>query len=213
VVKATAGANSQSAWSTRPAPPIPLASALPTIAGVVQQGKQLTGSTGTWTGSGTIQYAYQWFRCDAAGAHCKSIHGATKPTYTQVPKDVGATIGFAVHATDAAGANTGYASLVGPVAAAGSPLYSTAQPTISGTATLGQALQVAPGSWSQAPTAFGYRWLRCNANGRLCAPIAGATAAGYTVTAADSGHALLAVVQATAGGVTQPIVSVAVVAH
>src|SRR2546421_4527468 len=89
-------------------------------------------------------------RCDTAGAHCKSIHGATKPTYTQVVKDVASTLGLTVRATDAKGTTSAYASLVGPVAAAGSALYSTAQATISGTPSPGQALQVNPGSWSQA---------------------------------------------------------------
>jgi hypothetical protein len=216
VVRATAGVSSESAWSTAArvaaAPTGPAASTRPTVAGPVLAGKQLTGAAGTWSGSGTIQYGYQWYRCDANGAHCKSIHGATKPTYTQVAKDVGATIGFAVHATDSTGTNTAYASLVGPVATASSPLYSTAQPTISGTPSVGQALQVSAGSWSQTPTAYGYRWQRCNANGRLCTLIPSATAAGYTVTSADTGHTLLAVVQATAGAVTQPIVSVGVAA-
>ena len=94
----------------------PVDKALPTVAGTSQQGKQLTGSTGSWSGSGAIGYGYQWYRCDAAGAHCKSVHGATKPTYTLVAKDAGQTLGFAVHATDATGTATAYASLVGPVA-------------------------------------------------------------------------------------------------
>ena len=81
------------------------------------------------------------------------------------------------------------------------------QPAISGTASAGQTLQVNPGTWSQPPTAYTYQWQRCNANGRLCAAVAGATGAGYTVSAADSGHALVAVVQATAGAATQPTVS------
>src|SRR2546421_7970531 len=151
-------------------------------------------------------------RCDTAGAHCKSIHGATKPTYTEVAKDVASTLGLTVRATDANGTSTAYANLVGPVAAASSPLYSTAQPAISGTPSPGQTLQVSPGSWSQTPSAYGYRWQRCNANGRLCTPIARAAAAGYTVTAADSGHTLVAIVQATSGGLTQPIISAGIVA-
>jgi hypothetical protein len=190
-----------------PAPAGPTASAPPTVTGEVQQGKQLTGAAGTWAGTGTIQYVFNWFRCDAAGAHCLSIHGATKPTYTQVAKDVGSTIGFAVRATDQKGTTSAYAGLVGPVAAPTSTLYSTVQPAITGTATAGQTLQVNPGTWSQPPTAYAYQWQRCNANGRLCAAVAGATGAGYAVTAADSGHALVAVVQATAGAATQPTVS------
>jgi hypothetical protein len=186
----------------------PSATAPPAIAKALQQGMQLTGSAGTWSGSGTIQYAYQWYRCDAAGAHCKSIHGATKPTYTQVAKDVDQTLGLTVRATDANATSSAYASLVGPVATATAKLVSTGQPTVSGTPTAGQTIQVTPGSWSQTPTALSYQWQRCNANGRLCTPVTGATGAGYTVTAADAGHALLAIVQATAGGVPQPTISV-----
>jgi len=215
VVQATAGGASQSAWSVAArvaAPKGPVASARPNLAGAALQGKQLTANAGTWTGAGTIAYAYQWYRCDAAGAHCKSIHGATKSTYTQVAKDVASTIGLTVRATDSTGTTSAYASLAGPTAAASSPLYSTVQPVISGNPLVGQTLQVGTGTWSQTPTAFGYRWQRCNANGRLCTAIAGAAAASYVVTAADAGHMLVAVVQATAGGVTQPILSVGVVA-
>jgi hypothetical protein len=214
VVQATAAGLTLPAISTgmrtSAAPTGPAASVRPAVAGISQQGKQLTGVAGTWAGSGTIQFAYQWYRCDAAGAHCKSVHGSTKPTYTQVAKDVGSTLGFAVRATDANGTTSAYASLVGPVAAAASPLVSTAQPTVSGTAAPGQTLQVSPGSWNQTPTVFGYRWQSCNPNGRLCTAIAGATAATYTVTAADAGHTLLAVVQATAAGLTLPAISTGV---
>ena len=201
VVSSAAAAAAAPALTTRPA-----------ITEIVQEGTQLVGSAGTWAGSGTIQYAYQWYRCDPAGAHCLSIHGATKPTYTQVAKDVAHTLGFTVKATDAGGTSSAYASLVGPVAAATATIVSTAQPTVSGTPNAGQTLQVTPGSWSQTPTALAYQWQRCNANGRLCASIAGATAATYAVTAADAGHALLAVVQATAAGITQPTVSVSTAA-
>jgi hypothetical protein len=190
----------------------PSPTAPPAIAGVIQQGKQLTGSAGTWSGTGPISYAYQWYRCDPAGAHCLSIHGATKPTYTQVAKDVAHTLGLTVKATDAGGTSSGYANLAGPVAPSTATLVSTAQPTVSGTPNAGQTLQVTAGSWSQPPTALAYQWQRCNANGRLCASIASATAATYTVTAADAGHALLAIVQATAAGVTQPTVSVSTAA-
>jgi len=138
----------------------PVAAVSPSVTAVSQQGKKLTGAPGSWTGSGTIEYAYQWYRCDATGAHCKSIHGATKSTYTQVAKDVGNIVGLTVRASDSKGTTSAYASLAGPVAALGSALYSTAQPTISGTATVGQALQVGAGGWSQTPTAYAYQWQR-----------------------------------------------------
>jgi hypothetical protein len=214
VVHATAGASAQDALSSTtpvvvaaaPTATGPTNTAPPTVAGTVEQGTQLTGSPGSWTGSGTIAYSYNWFRCDAAGAHCLSIHGATKPTYTQSAKDVGHTLGFAVHATDG-GTTTAYAALLGPVAATNAALASTAQPAVTGTAVPGQALQVSSGSWSQPPSALGYQWQRCNANGRLCTPISGATAITYTAAAADTGHTLLVVVAGTFNGAQQPVLS------
>jgi hypothetical protein len=213
LVHATAGADAQDVLSgatqlvAAAVSAGPTSSAGPTVAGPVQLGSQLTGNAGTWAGSGTIAYTYNWFRCDAAGAHCLSIHGATKPTYTQGTKDVGHTVGFAVHATDSGGTATAYATLVGPVAAANAGLVSTAQPAISGTTVPGQALQVSSGGWSQPPTALAYQWERCNSNGRLCTPIDGAVASSYTATAADSGHTLVVTVTGTLNGVQQAALS------
>jgi hypothetical protein len=211
VVRATVGAASQDALSTPTSPIAPASAlvpaALPTVSGTAQEGRQLIGATGSWNGSGTIAYAYQWYRCDATGAHCKSIHGATKPTYTQVAKDVGQTLGLAVRATDQAGTATAYAGLVGPVTAASATLVAIAQPAVSGTPAQGQTLEVSSGGWNQAPATSAFQWQRCNANGRVCGPIAGATANTFTVTAADAGHSLQALVATTTNGVTQTALS------
>ncbi|HUZ82150.1 MAG TPA: hypothetical protein VMU73_07875, partial [Gaiellaceae bacterium] len=177
--------------------------------GTLQQGRQLTAGAGTWSGSGTIVYAYQWYRCDTDGGHCSSVHGATKGTYTLVAADVGKSIGLTVRATDATGTTPAYASLAGLVAAKAATLAATAQPSLAGTATVAQALTVTPGTWAGSPTTFAYTWLRCNANGRLCTAIAGASAASYTLTAGDSGHTIVATVIATAGTATQAVLTVA----
>jgi hypothetical protein len=179
--------------------PGPRNTAAPIVTGSAVQGGQLTATAGTWTGSGTIGYAYQWYRCDAAGAHCSSIHGATAATYKLGAPDLSHTMGVTVNATDSAGKASAYGSLVGPVAAAGASLVATAQPAVTGTGATGKPVAVSTGSWSPAPTAYSYEWQRCNANGRICAPIAGAALSTYTVVAADSGHQLLAIVQATSG--------------
>ena len=192
------------------AAPGPVASGRPAVAGTLQQSSRLTASAGTWSGSGTITYAYQWYRCDASGAHCGSIHGSTKGTYTLVAADIGKTIGLTVRATDSTGTTPAYASLTGLVAAKSSTLAATAQPTLAGAATVGQALTVTPGTWSGSPsTTFTYAWLRCNANGRLCVAIVGATAASYTLTADDSTHTIVATVTATAGTAKQAVLTVA----
>ena len=192
------------------AAPGPVSSSRPAIDGTLQQGAKLTATAGTWSGSGTITYAYQWYRCDANGGHCSSIHGSTKGTYTQVAADAGHTIALTVKATDSTGTTAAYSSLAGLVAAKTATLAATAQPTLAGTATVGQALTVTPGTWSGTPsTTFTYTWLRCNANGRLCTAIPAATAASYTLTADDSGHTIVATQTATAGTATQAVLTVA----
>jgi len=198
---------SQSAGPTR-SKPGPLSTALPTLAGTLQQGAKLTASAGNWSGSGTITYTYQWYRCDGVGAHCSAIRGARRGTYTQVAADVGHTLGLTVHATDATGTTTVYAPLAGTIAKVGG-LAASAQPTLTGTATVGATLDVAQGGWTSTPASFAYVWLRCNANGRLCTAIAGATADSYTVTADDNGHTLVATVTATAGTSVVPVLTVA----
>lgn len=166
----------------------------PGVTGSLRVGQKLTGTSGAWTGSPPIAYHYQWYRCNSAGAHCSSVHGATAATYTLVAKDAGQTVGLTVTATDSSGSKPAYASLVGPVAAAAAAAYETVQPAITGSAVEGQQLSVGNGTWSSTPAAFTYQWERCNANGRICAVIAGATASSYTPTADDVGHALVVLV-------------------
>ena len=187
----------------------PVATVAPAITGQLQQGKQLTVSTGTWTGSGAVSYAYQWYRCDEAGAHCNSIHGATKATYTLVAKDVGETIGLTVNASDASGKAAAYASLAGPIAAPTAKLVATSQPAISGSASVGGSLSVGAPTWSATVGSATTTWLRCNANGRVCVAIQGATGGTYSPTAADAGHRIVAAIQVSAGAATQSALSLA----
>ncbi len=196
--------------TTTPAGPGPTSSAAPTITGTPAQGAKLTSTAGTWVGSGTLSYHYQWYRCDTSGAHCGSIHGATGATYTLVAADVAHTMALTVSATDAKGTTSAYASLIGPVSQAEGTLLATAQPTISGTGKVGDTLTATTGTWAGSPTSYNYAWQRCNANGRICSPIANATASSYTATSADSGHKLLVIVQAVAGDSTAEALSRAV---
>jgi hypothetical protein len=217
LVQASFGTTKQGALSNATAAAIggdisgPVHPAVPVVSGIAAAREQLTGTTGIWTGVGSVGYAYQWYRCDAEGAHCSSVHGATKTTYRLVPKDVGETIGFTVRATDSTGTASAYASLVGPIATAGSALKASAQPAVTGAPVPGTTLTTSEGTWSSGATVDGYTyaWRRCNANGRLCAPIRNATSASYRVTAADTGHALVAVVTAGAGSTSQPAFSIA----
>jgi hypothetical protein len=75
------------------------------------------------------------------------------------------------------------------VHAALSPVVAT-PPVVSGTAGQGQTLSATPGTWTNAPTSFAYRWQRCDAAGASCADIAGAASTTYAVTVADVGSTL-----------------------
>lgn len=173
----------------------PVPTAQPSVTGTLQVGKKLTALTGTWLASGGVDYAFQWYRCNANVAHCSSIHGATKATYVQVAKDAGKTLALTVRATDANGTTAAYAPAAGLVAPAAATVAATAQPTLEGDPIVGTAVEVQPGTWTTAaPASLTYGWLRCNANGRACAPIAGQTGAAYTVVAADVGDTIVAAV-------------------
>jgi hypothetical protein len=215
LVQGTFGTAAQQALSTASAAAVdgdlagPSHTAPPSITGVARRGAQLTSSTGLWTGVGALSYAYQWYRCDAGGAHCSSIHGATKTTYRTVPADIGKTLGFTVRATDSTGTAAAYSSLFGPVARARDALASAASPTVTGSATPGQTLAVDAGLWRPRVGKLSYLWHRCNPNARICLPVAGATRASYVVTPADIGHALVALVTASLGSATQTAFSTA----
>lgn len=187
----------------------PIATVMPSVIGTAAAGKRLTGLSGSWGGFGAITYRFQWYRCNAAGANCLSIYGATSPTVALGTKDIGKTLGLTVSASDSTGTTSAYASLVGPIAPKRPLLESTAQPVATGPPVQGKTVEVTTGTWSPVPANLSYAWERCNANGRACAAIAHATSSLYTIGSADLGHALLAVVQASNGSVIQNAFSTA----
>ncbi len=65
-------------------------------------GTTLTGSDGAWNSSPT-GYARQWVRCDATGASCVAIAGATGASYIVAAADSGSTLRFRVTASNAEG--------------------------------------------------------------------------------------------------------------
>lgn len=172
----------------------PISTSRPAIVGTLQQGSRLTANPGSWSAAGSVAFAYQWYRCDAAGAHCSSIHGATKGSYTQVRADVGHTLAATIQARSGGETSVAYTPLAGVVAASTATFAAAAQPSLAGEAFVGRTLSVSAVRWTAAAPAATVRWLRCNANGRLCAHIDGAKGVSYTITTADAGRVLVAVV-------------------
>jgi len=82
-----------------------------------------------------------------------------------------------------------------------------ARPQISGVTLVGSALTASPGSWTNSPTGYGYQWLRCDAGGRNCAAIPGATSAAYTVQPSDLNATLAVVVTAANSAGSTPVSS------
>ena len=66
-------------------------------------GKTLTANPGTWTGVVPIAYAFAWLRCDADGAACAPIAGASGATYVVADADAGGTLRVVVTATNPSG--------------------------------------------------------------------------------------------------------------
>ena len=174
----------------------PVATSRPAVTGALQVGGKLTVNPGSWSSAGGVTFAYQWYRCGPAGGHCSSIHGATRATYTQVAADVGHTLGVTVLAQSGGRSAVAYAPLAGLVAPAAAAFAAAAQPSLAGEAIVGRSLSVDAVRWTAAAPGATFRWLRCNANGRLCTTIDGARSVGYTVAAADVGHVLVAFVTA-----------------
>ena len=114
-----------------------------------------------------------------------------------------------MRSTDSTGTAAAYSSLFGPVAQARDALVSAASPAVTGSATPGSTLAVDAGLWQPRVGKLSYLWHRCNPNGRICVPVAGATKASYVVTPADVGHALVALVTASLGSAAQTAYSTA----
>jgi hypothetical protein len=183
-----------------PAPPVNTAA--PSISGSAVEAQTLFASRGTWTGSPTA-FSYQWQSCDALGASCTSVVGATASSYTLAAADAGHTVRVVVNATNAGG-STGAASATTSVVAQQPPAppFNTVAPSISGLPVEGQTLSVANGTWSGSPTGFTYKWQDCNALGGSCTDVPGASGSSYLLSAADVGHTVRVLVTAsnTGGG-------------
>jgi hypothetical protein len=144
----------------------------PTVSGVTKVGARLVADAGEWTPAPTSLW-YQWFRSGAP------IAAANSSSYVLTEADAGATITVAVTGSRSQfAAQTVTSAATAPVAQGD---LSAPVPTVSGTEKVGSTLKVRAGEWTPAPVALSYEWLRDGT------PIAGATAARYTLVAADKG--------------------------
>ena len=148
-------------------------------------------------------FAYQWQRCDAAGAGCAPIVGATAETYLPATDDVGHALTVAVTAQSTIGTASATSPPTPAISSSGSTVTrptATSPPTVNGTPQAGQTLSLTVGLWTGSPTAFTYQWRRCSAVGTQCVAVVGAAASTYTLTPDDIGATISPVVTATGRG-------------
>ncbi len=182
---------------------LPQPSTAPTIVGTALTAKTLAAVPGAWVGGKPLVFAYQWQRCDAAGAGCVPIVGATTETYLPVTDDVGHALTVAVTAQSAAGTAAASSPPTSPVSSSGSTVTrpaATSTPTVTGIPQAGQTLTLSVGTWTGSPTAFTYQWRRCSVAGTQCVAILGAATSSYTLTPDDIGATISPVVTATGRG-------------
>ena len=174
----------------------PVDTAPPTITGSATDGSTLSAKPGSWSGLAPITFAYQWVRCNTAGAECTNIAAATGTTYREAHEDVGHTLRMVVTATNTAGSGTATSAQTATIAP--SKPSNTALPVISGNDEVGEPLSVSTGSWEGTPPlSYTYGWETCNSSGTSCKKIIGALASSYRTTPSEAGETLRAIVTAT----------------
>jgi hypothetical protein len=174
----------------------PAVTRLPAVSGTAREGETLTADRGEWTNNPT-SYAYQWQRCNAAGASCANVPGETSTIRIVTNGDVGSTLRVVVTASNAGGSSSAASAVSGVVQPRGAAPANTAAPTISGTPQAGQTLTASNGTWSNNPTSYAYQWQRCNSAGASCTNIPGETRNTRIVANDDVGSRLRVLVTAT----------------
>ncbi len=172
----------------------PVNTALPVISGTARDGSTIYTAKGKWSGTATINYAYQWQLCDSAGENCANIVGAVKASYKLIHEDVGRRLRSVVKATNGEGSASATAAPSAVIATL-KPSKGKA-PTISGVAKDGQLLKSSSGTWKGTPPFnYAYQWKVCA--GTSCTPITGADEPTYRPTTSQIGMQMRVAVTAS----------------
>ena len=181
----------------------PFSTSAPTCTGNPTDGQTLTATPSTasaWDNTpAALTFGYAWLRCDATGANCSAIPGATGTTYVLTPDDV-SDPGDATHARhqirlEVTATANGAATAARSAATAqigAKTTQNTTLPQVSGGQYSNQTLTVTSGAWTgtdiQVTT---YQWIACGTPGvdSTCSNVGAATATAntYLVQPSDVG--------------------------
>jgi hypothetical protein len=171
----------------------PINSTKPTISGTPEVGQQLTVVHGKYSVFSLLPpptLTHQWQRDNT------DIPSATKNTYTIVQDDVGKQITCVETATNSeGGVTTTPSNPTTPVVDPGAPPpppppppppgvapKNTTKPEITGTARVGEKLEISNGTWDGSPTRYTYQWKKNNT------VMPSETSSGYVIDKADIGE-------------------------
>ncbi|MGO9322431.1 MAG: hypothetical protein ACLQBY_16750, partial [Solirubrobacteraceae bacterium] len=184
----------------------PVNTVRPTISGEAREGQELKASAGTWVGTPTITYEYEWTSCNSF-EDCVPV--GTGTSY-DIPDgfEFGNKLKVVVTAKNSVG-SVSEASAATAVVVGNQPV-NTKPPTIAGEAREGQELTASAGAWTgTGPITYAYAWKSCNEKAE-CKEASGES---YPLTAADIGNRLKVVVTAenSVGSVSEASAATAVV--
>jgi hypothetical protein len=120
----------------------PVNTAAPNISGTPQVEQTLTANPGTWSSDTTPTYAYAWQLCDAQGANCAAITGATASTHAVQTGEVGKTLRAIVTATNPTGSSSATSAQTAAVTAAGTKTTSGLTSVMASTVALPNRLTI-----------------------------------------------------------------------
>jgi type IV secretory pathway TrbD component len=131
----------------------------PTLSGNLAPGFVITANPGTWTGSPTPTYTYNWLRCTSqvmaasvtTPANCSTIPGQTGPTYTLTFDDANRFVVAEVSGTNSAGSTSFWTTSTALVAQQ-SNLNLVLAPVMTGNGSQGSGLSATSGQWFGDPT-------------------------------------------------------------
>ncbi len=169
------------------------ATGAPSVGGTVEVGETLTADTSgiaDANGLTNVSYSYQWIANEGNGD--TNITGATDSTYTLLATDEGKTIKVSVSFTDDANNREALISKATGAVAAAPNNRPTGEPTISGTAQVGQLLTAHTSGIADDDgldnATYTYQWVAND--GTTDTDIAGETDATYTLVADDEGKTI-----------------------
>jgi hypothetical protein len=181
----TEGSASEGASNSLVVGTIPVNTVAPVVSGTNTFGSTLTTTNGTFTGTATITFTYQWLR------NGSQISGQTASTYVIGASDSLANITCSVTGTNSYGSDSEVSNTITVQDFA--PI-NTVAPTVSpsGTQSTGTLITADVESWDGvAPITFEYKWTRDGI------AISGATASTYTIQLADDGTTIRVEVKGT----------------